>query len=184
MMNCLIPRLHYTDNNRDRVCLVYALMTPTELNIGAVLKSAMRKARCTKESLDYMAPLFPAPIDISKTKGSDNEFIPTLTTAEHHRRDELIMARMYGLEMLRHQNGCWASTDVQMGEIERWYPLNAHAKALLVIGPEFHEMVDGDIPTYEDRLRTGSDVDSNSEMEVMAPTQADDEADGGDAMKD
>lgn len=68
------------------------------------------------------------------------------------------MARMYGLEILRHQNGCLASTDVQLGDVERRYPLNAHAKALLGIGLEFHEPVDDDIPTDEDRQRTGSDV--------------------------
>uniref|UniRef100_M1DNK7 Putative plant transposon protein domain-containing protein n=1 Tax=Solanum tuberosum TaxID=4113 RepID=M1DNK7_SOLTU len=118
--------LHYTDITRDRVCLVYALMTSTKLNIGAILKSIMKKACVHKgsrytfgglitrlchdagvpeEHLDYMAPLFPTPVDITRTKGPDTEFGPTLTTAERHRRDELIMARMYGLEMLRHQNG-------------------------------------------------------------------------------
>lgn len=179
MMHYLISGLHYTNINRDMVCLVYALMMAVEVNIGVVLKTAMRKARVHKgrrfafgglitklcrvagvpeENVDYMAPLFPAPVDITRTKGLDTEFSPTLTTAERNRRDELIMARMYGLEMLRHQNGCLASTDVQLGDVERRYPLNAHAKALLGIGLEFHEPVDDDIPTDEDRLRTGSDV--------------------------
>ncbi|KAL3339362.1 hypothetical protein AABB24_028136 [Solanum stoloniferum] len=45
IMNCLIPGLHYTNITRDRVCLVYALMTPTKLNIGDVLQSPKRKAR-------------------------------------------------------------------------------------------------------------------------------------------
>ncbi|KAG5586471.1 hypothetical protein H5410_046905 [Solanum commersonii] len=48
VMNYLIPGLHYTNISRDRLCLVYALMTPTELNIGDVLKSAMRKAQVHK----------------------------------------------------------------------------------------------------------------------------------------
>ncbi|KAG5570995.1 hypothetical protein H5410_060761 [Solanum commersonii] len=48
----------------------------------------------SKENLDYMAPLFLAPVNITRTKGTDIEFGPTLTTAEHHRRDELIMARI------------------------------------------------------------------------------------------
>ncbi|KAK4729517.1 hypothetical protein R3W88_022505 [Solanum pinnatisectum] len=37
LMHCLIPGLHYTNITRDKVFLVYALMTSTELNIGAVL---------------------------------------------------------------------------------------------------------------------------------------------------
>ncbi|KAG5599415.1 hypothetical protein H5410_030785 [Solanum commersonii] len=159
-------------------------MTPIELNIGAVLKSAMRKARVHKEymysfggiitrlcrakgvpeeSLDYMSPLFPTLVDITNTKGPDNDQIC----------DDLIMAQMYGLEMLHHQNGYRASTDEQLGQVERWYPLNSYVKSLLGIGPEFHEPVDDDdIPTDEDRLRTGSVVNSDSEIEKVDPTQA------------
>uniref|UniRef100_M1DG54 Putative plant transposon protein domain-containing protein n=1 Tax=Solanum tuberosum TaxID=4113 RepID=M1DG54_SOLTU len=204
VMNYLIPGLHYTDISRDRVCLVYALMTSMELNIGAIVKSAMRKARVHKghkyafgglitqmchaagvpeESLDYMAPLCPAPVDITRTKGPDTEFGPTLTTVECHRRDELVMARMYGLEMLRHQNGCHASTDLQLGEVARRYPLNDHVKALLGIGPAFCEPIDNDIPTDEEHAHPSSDVDSDSEEEID-PVQAGDEAKGGDAMED
>uniref|UniRef100_M1DXZ7 Uncharacterized protein n=1 Tax=Solanum tuberosum TaxID=4113 RepID=M1DXZ7_SOLTU len=147
-------------------------MTATELNIGAVMKSAIRKARVHKghmyafggliigmcraagvpeENVDYMAPLFAALVDITRTKGPDTEFGQTLTTIERHRRDELIMARIYGLEMLRHQNGCRASTDMHLGDVERRYPLNDYAKALLGIGPEFRESVDNDILTDEER---------------------------------
>uniref|UniRef100_M1E0T2 Uncharacterized protein n=1 Tax=Solanum tuberosum TaxID=4113 RepID=M1E0T2_SOLTU len=89
----------------------------------------------------------PAPVDIMRTKGPDTEFGPTLFTVKRHRRDEHIMARMYGLDMLRHQNGCRASTDMQLGDVERRYPLNAHAKALLGIGSKFPEPDDDDIPT-------------------------------------
>uniref|UniRef100_M1DMR7 Uncharacterized protein n=1 Tax=Solanum tuberosum TaxID=4113 RepID=M1DMR7_SOLTU len=131
-----------------------------------------------------MAPLFPVLVDITKTKGSDNEFGPPLTTTERHRRDELIMARMYGLEMLRHQNGCRASTVEQLGKVERRYPLNMHAKALLGISPEFHEHADDDISIDEDRLRTCSDVDSDSDTEEVDPAQAGDEVEGGDTMED
>ncbi|KAG5596044.1 hypothetical protein H5410_037276 [Solanum commersonii] len=178
MMNYLIPRLHYTDITRDRVCLVYALMTPSELNIDIVLKS------CIRGELGLYGTTFPKAVDITKTKGPDNEFGPTLTTVERYYRDELIMARIYGLEILRHQNGCQASTDVQLRELERRYPLNAHAKATLGIGPEFHKLVDDDIPTDEDRLHTSSNVDSDFDTEEVDPSQAGDEADGGDTMED
>ncbi|KAG5575871.1 hypothetical protein H5410_056005, partial [Solanum commersonii] len=133
MMHYLILGLHYTYINQDRVCLVYALMTAADVNIGAVLKSAIRKARVHKgrrsafgglitklchvagvpeESMDYMTPLFPTPMDIMRTKGTDIKFGPILTTIKRNRRDKLFMARMYGLEMLRHQNSCLASTDM------------------------------------------------------------------------
>uniref|UniRef100_M1DMX9 Uncharacterized protein n=1 Tax=Solanum tuberosum TaxID=4113 RepID=M1DMX9_SOLTU len=68
-------------------------------------------------------------------------------------------------------------------DVERRYPLNAHAKALLDIGPVFRDPIDDDIPTDEDRLCTSSDVESDSDEEVD-PDQADVEAEGGDAMDD
>ncbi|KAH0655763.1 hypothetical protein KY285_030645 [Solanum tuberosum] len=135
VMNCLIPGLHYIDITRDRVCLVYALMTGMELNIGAIVKFSMRKSRVHKghkyafgglitklcrvarvpeKNVDYMSPLYPAPL----------------------------------------------------GEVERRYPLNDHARALLGIGLEFQEPIENDIPTDEENMRTGSDVDSDSEEEI------------------
>ncbi|KAG5610810.1 hypothetical protein H5410_022091 [Solanum commersonii] len=92
-----------------------------------------------------MTMLFPALVDITRTKGPNTEFGPTLTTAEHHRRDELIMAR--------------------------------------IIGPTFCELVDDGISTDEERLRTSSDIESDSYEEVY-PAQASDEAEGGNAMED
>ncbi|KAG5605050.1 hypothetical protein H5410_026542 [Solanum commersonii] len=100
-----------------------------------------RAAGVPEENIDYMSPLYPAPVDITWTKGPDTEFFPTLTTVEHHKRDELITARMR-------------------------YPLNGHAKALLGIGLAFCEPVDNDILTDEEHAHTSSDVDSDSEEEI------------------
>ncbi|KAG5568431.1 hypothetical protein H5410_064554 [Solanum commersonii] len=124
-----------------------------QLNIGAMLKSTMRKARVHKghnysfgglpgKSWDYTAPFFPAPVD-------------------------LIMAHMYELEMLRHQNKCLASIEERLGEVERRYPLNVLTKVFLGISLEFHELMDNDVPTDEERMRTGSDVDSDSDTEEV-----------------
>lgn len=43
MMHTLILGLYFTDVTLDRACLVYALMMSLEINIGAVLKSSVRK---------------------------------------------------------------------------------------------------------------------------------------------
>ncbi|KAG5631731.1 hypothetical protein H5410_003448 [Solanum commersonii] len=167
-----------------------------ELNIRTVLKSAMRKAWIHKghkyafgglitkmcrpagdpeENVDYMSPLFPTPVISLEPRGSTLSLGQLSPLLERHRRNELIMARMYGLEMLCHQNGCLASTDMQLGEVESCYPLNDHDMALLGIGPEFREPVDNDIPIDEERLRTSLDMESNSDEEVD-PAQAGDEA--------
>ncbi|KAG5606523.1 hypothetical protein H5410_028015 [Solanum commersonii] len=140
-MNCLILGIHYTNITRDRMCLVYALMIGIELNIGVIVKSAMRKTWVHKGH------------------------------------------SMYGLDMLRHQNGCHASTDMQLGKVARRYRLNNHAKALLSISHAFCEPIGNDIPTDEEHAHTSSDMDSNLEKEID-PAQAGDEAEGGDAMED
>ncbi|KAG5616546.1 hypothetical protein H5410_016370 [Solanum commersonii] len=204
VMNCLIPGLHYIDITRDRVCLVYALMTGMELNTRAIIKSSIRKARVHKghmyafgglitkmccvagvpeKNVDYVAPLYSAPVDITRTKGPDTKFDPTLITVERHMRDELIMARMYGMEMLRHKIGGRPSTDLEIGEVNKRYFLNDHAKALLGIGPEFREPTENDILTDEDNLRTNSNMESDLDEEID-PIQAGVEANGGDIMED
>ncbi|KAK4713833.1 hypothetical protein R3W88_019740 [Solanum pinnatisectum] len=132
------------------------------LAFGGLITKMCRVAGVSEEYLDYMPPLYPA---------------------SRHRRNDLIMVRMYGLEMLRHQNGYHASTDMQLGEVVRRYPLNDYAKALLGVGPEFHEPIDNDISTDEEYAHTSSDVDSDSEKEID-PTQVGDEAEGVDATED
>uniref|UniRef100_M1DJS4 Uncharacterized protein n=1 Tax=Solanum tuberosum TaxID=4113 RepID=M1DJS4_SOLTU len=150
---------------------------------GGLITKMCRVASVPKENLDYMAPLYPAPVDIIRIKGPDTDFGLTLTTVECHRRDELIMAMMYGLEMLRHKTGGRPSTDLEIGEVNMRYLLNDHAKALLGIGPEFREPTENDIPTDEENLHTSSDVESDSNEEIN-PIQAEAEADGGDIMDD
>lgn len=48
MTHVLFPGQYFTDVTCDRVSLVYAFMTGMELNIRAVIKLAMRKARAHK----------------------------------------------------------------------------------------------------------------------------------------
>ncbi|KAK4727005.1 hypothetical protein R3W88_031922 [Solanum pinnatisectum] len=152
VMNCLITGLHYTDITRDKARVHKGHMYA----FGGLITQMCRTVGVPEENVDYMAPLYPAPC---------------------HMRDELITAKMYGLEMLHHQNSCHTSTDMQLGEVERCYPLNNHAKALLGIGPAFHEPIDNDIPTDEERAHTSSNVDFDSKEEID-PAQAGDEAEG------
>uniref|UniRef100_M1DWS8 Uncharacterized protein n=1 Tax=Solanum tuberosum TaxID=4113 RepID=M1DWS8_SOLTU len=150
---------------------------------GGLITKMCCAAGVLEEHLDYMDPLYPTSVDITRTKRPDSKFGLTLTIVERHMRDELIMEMMYVLEMLRHQNGFHASTDMQFGEVAKRYPLNDHAKALLGIGPEYRKSIVNDIPRDEEHAHTSSDVDSDSEEEID-PAQAGDEAEGGDAMED
>ncbi|KAG5610948.1 hypothetical protein H5410_022229 [Solanum commersonii] len=177
VINYLISGIHYTDITRDKA----QVHKGHKYAFSGLITRMCRAAGIPKKNVDYMTPLFPAPVDITRTKGPDTEFVPTLTTTERHRRDELIMVRMYDLKMLRHQNGCLASTAMQLGDVERRFPLNAQAKALLGIGPEFRELVDDEILTNEERFHTSSDVESDEEDD---PAQAGDKVEGGDSMED
>ncbi|KAG5632625.1 hypothetical protein H5410_004342 [Solanum commersonii] len=105
-----------------------------------------------------MTPLFPTQMDVTKTKGFDDEFGPPLTTAENHQRDEQIMDHMY--------------------------PLNMHARTVLGIEPTFIDPVDDDVPIDEDNLQTNSDVDTVFDTKDVDPLQAVEEAKGEDAIDD
>ena len=64
-----------------------------------------RQAGIPEENVDYMVLLFTTPLDVTKTEGPETVHGSTLTTAECNRRDDMITARIYGLEMMRHTNG-------------------------------------------------------------------------------
>ncbi|XP_049378221.1 uncharacterized protein LOC125843011 [Solanum stenotomum] len=55
---------------------------------------------------------------------------------------------------------------MQLGDVERRYPLNDHARALLDIGHKFRESIKNDISTDEENMRTSSYVDYDSEDEI------------------
>lgn len=52
-----------------------------------------------------------------------------------------------------------------MDKVATKYPLNEHAKSMLGLGPEFLESVWDDVPTNEDKRRTTSDSESDSDFE-------------------
>lgn len=58
---------------------------------------------------------------------------------------------MYGLEMLPHKNGCRASSQENLDEVAKKYPLNEHAMAMLGLGPDFFELVWDDVSNDEDK---------------------------------
>jgi hypothetical protein len=201
VMHSLIPGLHFTEVTRDRVCLVYAFMKGIEINVGAVIKSTIRKSRvhrgrgyafgglitelCIRagvpqEQCDYMPPLPSTLYDVTNIKAPDYTHGPVLTTQERAKRDDMITARMFGLEMLRHRTGGRPSTDEELREVERRYPLNEHAMAVLGLGPDFYEPTYDDVPTDEDKRRTGSDVESDLEATYFDPLSVEDPNAAGD----
>lgn len=56
---------------------------------GGLITRLYHAAGVLKENLDYVAPLFPSLVDITRTKGLDTKFGPTFTTVELHRKMSL-----------------------------------------------------------------------------------------------
>lgn len=67
---------------------------------------------------------------------------------------------------MRYRNGCRASTQEQLYEVESKYLLNGHAKEVLSRGSEFLEPIDDDVPTDEDMFGTASDMDLDLDENV------------------
>ncbi|MCD9561302.1 hypothetical protein HAX54_020335 [Datura stramonium] len=90
-----------------------------EINVGAVIKSTMKKARLQKygfsgllitylrsqdieeEALDYKQRVEWSVVDVTKTKAPDTTYGPVLTLAEQHARDDRYVTKMFDLQMLQ-----------------------------------------------------------------------------------
>lgn len=91
-----------------------------DVNVGAVIFLAMKKARLhsdsrygfeglltkflwdqgvDEEDLDYRLPVITSPVDVSRTKG-DPAYGAALNLLEHQAQNVEIAAWMYGLQML------------------------------------------------------------------------------------
>lgn len=65
---------------------------------------------------------------------------PVLTSIERVYRDELIMDRIYRLEMLCHKAYGRPSTLAELDEVEARFPLNDYANVVLGTRPQFFEL--------------------------------------------
>lgn len=154
VMNYLISGLYYVDITRDHVCLMYALMKGVKINVGAMLKSAIRKAKVHwGRSYAFGGMITWQCRIVGFPKKGWTTWPPNHSwcwcdkeTTECNRRDDLIMIRMYGLEMLLHKNEFLASTREQLVEVKRKYSLNEHAMAVLGLSPDFFEPTYNDVP--------------------------------------
>ncbi|KAF3645651.1 hypothetical protein FXO38_19546 [Capsicum annuum] len=155
---CLVYGTHMMKVTHDRVCIIYALMhEDVELNVGAIIFSAIRKARflggnrygfdglltrflrqqgVPEEKVDYKPPVGLRPLDFFRTKGPAPHSI-TLTMPS------------VKLKMMRSQPGC----------------------------PGFDEPLDNDIPTDKERRMGYSDNESIDEEQS-------DDGDTGDNFSD
>lgn len=77
---------------------------------------------------------------------------------------------MYEQRMLWHKTGGCPSTPKELQEVDAPYPLNAHANAVLGIGPQFIKPLEDDIPTDPDEVRAGLDTEEEDIKEEPPTT--------------
>lgn len=89
-----------------------------------------------------------------------------ITLPERYARDDEINSNMYGLQIFQLRVGYRPITREKIHVIELDYPLDHHAQTLLRIGPNFVELVDDNIPTYEELEMRDSYIESTKENSV------------------
>lgn len=107
-----------------------------------------------------------------------------VTIVERAHRDELIMAYIFGLEMLHHKKGGRPFTHHELDDVEAWYLLNAYANVVFGINPQFLEPVENDMPMDPEDTWDALDIDEdkieidkppvNVEGEPLLPTTTED----------
>lgn len=182
--SCLIPGTQYTKISRDRVCLVYSLMTNVPINFGAIIRSTMRKARLhsrsyftfgnlltamlrkediEEEPADHKLPHTPKKVDLTKVKDAETTHGVNLTTAERHARDESFFRHLYGMTRFTMMSGGRIPTAEELQQLDHDYPMNRHAREMCGVGVYFEEPLDDDVPTDDDRRLPDSDAEENSD---------------------
>ncbi|KAF3629434.1 hypothetical protein FXO38_05422 [Capsicum annuum] len=195
--SCLIQGKHMMEVTRDRVCMIYTLMCDdVDINMGHVIFSAIKKVRTQagrsfgfrglvtsflqrhkvdEEELDYKPGVITCPVDITTARTASGVNGPILTMVERKNRDDEILTRMYGLQMLQWTTGGRPATLEEHHVVELDYPLGHHARTLLQIGPNFVKPIDDDMPIDEERRYRDSDMESDEEDQ--SNDVADDDAD-------
>lgn len=85
---------------------------------GGLITELCRCASILEEPLDYFPHIEAAPYCVTNIKGLDVSLGPILTTQEKTHRDEIIMACLYRLEILRHKTGGRPFTEAELHHVE------------------------------------------------------------------
>lgn len=106
---------------------------------------------------------------MTNIKGLDVSFGPVLANQVRAHRDELIMAHMYGLEILIHRTEGRPSTEAKLRQAKVQYSLNDHVNVVLGIGPHFFEPVKDYVTTDPKHTRETSDLDEDDDPAEEPP---------------
>ncbi|PHT59454.1 hypothetical protein CQW23_01817 [Capsicum baccatum] len=170
-------------------------MTNVPINIGAIIRSTMRKARLHKRShfsfgnlltailrkegieeepADHKLPHNPKKVDLTKVKDAETTHGVNLTTAKRHARDESFFCHLYGMTRFIMMSGGRIPTVAELQQLDHDYPMNVHAREMCGVGTYFEEPLDDDVPTDDDRRMPDSNMEENSDDD-----DSDDDSDEG-----
>ncbi|MCD7462603.1 hypothetical protein HAX54_048890 [Datura stramonium] len=153
---CLVPGKHVTYVIRERVFLVYALMTGIPINVGVLIKNVLKRAKLRiwgsldpimrghdieEEEADYRPTYDPRRVDVTKTKEPKGINSLFLAVNERNARIDNMLSHLY-------------------------------------IGPGYDEPLDDDVATEDEMERVDSDIESSDDDEedsemreaALAPT--------------
>ncbi|MCD9643790.1 hypothetical protein HAX54_031489 [Datura stramonium] len=179
---CLVPGKHVTHVTRERVCLVYALMTRMSINVGVLIKNVLKRARVKKgqnfgfrglltrflhrhdieeEEADYRPANDPRRIDVTEKKEPEGINGAFLSVNERNARIDNILSHLYGMQMLQlRMNGV---IEEQLQQLNIDYPLSEHLQAHCRVGLGYEEPLDDDVATEDEMTRVDSDLESSDD---------------------
>ncbi|MCD7454179.1 hypothetical protein HAX54_023893 [Datura stramonium] len=135
-----------THVTRERVCLVFALMTERPINIGQIDEEVAGYRQC----YDLKG------LDVTKIKDPKGIHGPVLSIIERSMCTNNILSHLYGMQMLQLR-----MSNVIEEQLNTDYPLSEHSRALYRVGLGFKELFDDDDATDEEQARVDSNLESD-----------------------
>lgn len=130
---------------------MYALMMNVPINIWAIIRSTIRKARLHKRShfsfgnlltailrkedieeepADLKLPHNPKKVDLTKVKDVESMHGVNLTIVERHACDESFFRHLYGMTRFTMMRGGRVPTAAELQQLDYDYPMNEHAREM------------------------------------------------------
>nr|XP_033513542.1 uncharacterized protein LOC117278208 [Nicotiana tomentosiformis] len=187
----LLPCNHETLISRERICVLYFLMTSQKVNVGHLIRyqmSEVRKRKCidrlsfanmltqylrkeeVEEERDF-DKVIPPPLRllyITRIRVKKENDIATMIGAEHNARDDSFMAHLYGMIDLQLRIRGRPATTEERATLEERYPLKPHVQQLVRLGDGQRLLDDEDVNTP---ICSEASQSSPTRMMMMMPRE-------------
>ncbi|KAJ8543988.1 hypothetical protein K7X08_025606 [Anisodus acutangulus] len=169
-----MPYDHYLSVGRERVRLLYMMMTGQLINMRAIMKREMKKARVGQGHQFFFSSTLTCYL-------RNQEVFEEKDDAQRHAMNDSITSNMYVMHCLHLTLGSTTTTPTQIAEIYKQFPLSPHAHILCKMGQAFQELLVDDVTTPElvPQMETASDGETD-----VAAQESERDSDDGDTDHD